>query len=108
MLSPATYPLRAMLVLALVLCSNNALTQDSHRKIKNKVVPSYPELAKKLGIVGIVRLELTVAADGKIKAVTVKGGHPVLADAAEHAAEKWRYAPGAEEIIAVEMNFRPN
>ena len=100
--------LRALLFAALLTTTAaNAATDDSARKLKNKVAPSYPELAKKLGIVGLVRLEVLVSADGKVKSVTVKGGHPVLADAAEKAVAKWRYVPGPEEAISVEVNFRP-
>ena len=99
--------LRALLFAALLTSTAAASTDDSTRKLKNKVPPSYPELAKKLGIVGLVRLEVLISADGKVKSVTVKGGHPVLADAAEKAVAKWRYVPGPEESIAVEVNFRP-
>ena len=98
--------LRALLFAALLTSTAAAATDDSARKLKNKVAPSYPELAKKLGIVGLVRLEVLVSTDGKVKSITVKGGHPVLADAAEKAVAKWRYVPGTEEAISVEVNFR--
>ena len=100
--------LRALLVaVLLVACAANASADSSNRKLKNRVEPSRPELAKKLGISGLVRLEVLVLADGTVKTVTVKGGNPVLADAAEKALRKWRYAAGEQETIAVEVNFRP-
>ncbi|MCI0348741.1 MAG: energy transducer TonB [Acidobacteriales bacterium] len=100
--------LRALLMLALLISTAAyAAADSSNRKLKSKVAPAYPELAKKLGITGLVRLELLVASDGTVKTVTVKGGNPVLAEAAERALHKWRYAPGEQETIPVEVNFRP-
>jgi TonB family protein len=104
---PGKSPASALLFAALLTATAFAATDDSARKLKNKVAPSYPELAKKLGIVGLVRLEVLVSAEGKVKSITVKGGHPLLADAAEKAVAKWRYVPGPEEAISVEVNFRP-
>jgi TonB family protein len=100
--------LRALLVAALLISTATHAADDiSSRKLKSKVAPSYPELAKKLGITGLVRLEVVVSADGTVKTVTVKGGNPVLAEAAEKALHKWRYVAGEQETIAVEVNFRP-
>jgi TonB family protein len=94
------------LLLCLVLLNfGSALAQESTRKLKNKVVPLYPELARQLGIAGTVKLDVHIGRDGKITAVTVKGGHPVLAEAAERAVHKWRYEAGSEETITVELNF---
>ena len=100
--------LRALLVAALLIATAaSAAADNSARKLKSKVDPTYPELAKKLGITGLVRLELLVSPDGTVKSVTVKGGNPVLAEAAEKALHKWRYTAGEEETIAVEIRFRP-
>lgn len=99
--------LRALVLVALLIPSASLAADTSNRKLKSKVTPAYPELAKKLGITGLVRLELLVASDGTVKAVTVKGGNPVLAEAAEKALHKWRYMPGEQETIPVEVNFRP-
>jgi protein TonB len=100
--------LRALLFAALLIATAaGAAADNSTRKLKNKVDPAYPELAKKLGITGLVRLEVLVSPDGTVKTVTVKGGNPVLAEAAERALHKWRYVAGEQETIAVEVNFRP-
>lgn len=99
--------LGTLLLVSVLTASASAAADDANRKIKSKVAPAYPELAKKLGIVGLVRLEVLVATDGKVKTVTVKGGNPVLAEAAEKAIAKWRYTSGVEETIAVEVNFHP-
>ena len=97
----------AKVIAALLLVMGTASADESARKLKNKVVPPYPELAKQLHIVGLVKLEVLVGTDGRVKSVTVKGGNPVLAESAERAIAKWRYAPGGEEKISVEVNFHP-
>lgn len=78
---------------------------DSTRKIKTKVAPQYPELAKKMNVTGAVKLELIVAANGQVKAVRPLGGHPLLIDAAEAAVKQWRYEPGTEGTEVVEIRF---
>jgi TonB family protein len=106
MLTQVTQVIRA-LVVAICLISTCFAAESSNRKLKTQERPAYPELARKLHITGMVRLEVKVAPDGKVKSVVVKGGNPVLADAAEKAIAKWRYAPGEEETLSVEVNFKP-
>jgi TonB family protein len=105
-LNHVTQVMRAVMVSALLISTSLAAESPS-RKLKTQVAPAYPELARKLHITGKVRLQVEVAADGKVKSVVVKGGNPVLADAAEKAVAKWRYMPGEEETLTVEVNFRP-
>lgn len=96
-----------LLVAVVFLISTSLAADSTNRKLKTQVTPAYPELARKLHITGLVKLEVQVAADGKVKSVVVRGGNPVLADAAEKAVAKWRYAAGDEETLTVEVNFRP-
>ena len=77
------------------------LAQSSARKIKTRVEPEYPELAKKNNITGSVRVSVVVAADGKVKEVKVLGGNPVLAQAVVTAVNKTKYEPGTEESTLV-------
>ncbi len=81
-------------------------TGDS-RKVKTKIAPAYPELAKKLNVSGAVNLEVLVAANGSVKSVKALGGHPVLVDAAVEAVKQWKYEPGNEELQVVEVKFSP-
>ena len=37
------------------------------RKLKNKVSPVYPELARRMNIVGVVKVQITVERNGTIK-----------------------------------------
>jgi TonB family protein len=78
---------------------------DDGRKIKSKVSPQYPELARKMNVSGAVKLELVVAANGQVKSVKPLGGHPLLIDAAENAVKQWRYEPGVERTEVVEIRF---
>ncbi|MGB9205733.1 MAG: energy transducer TonB [Terriglobales bacterium] len=81
---------------------------DAKRKVVSKVVPVYPELARKMQLSGIVRVEAVVAPNGKLKLTTVIGGSPVLAAAAVDAIEKWKWAPAPQESKEIiELNFHP-
>jgi len=80
-----------------------------NRKTKSKVAPTYPELAKNMNIMGVVKVDITVAPNGTIKNAKLIGGHPVLANAALDAVRKWRYEAGPEESAGiVEFRFDPH
>jgi TonB family protein len=83
--------------------------QDSvDRKVKSKVAPMYPEIARKMGLTGTVKLQVIVAANGTIKDTKVIGGHPILVNAAVDAVKKWRFEPAAAESTGtVEFKFDP-
>jgi TonB family protein len=73
----------------------------SKRKVRVMGKPQYPELAKKLNLVGVVKIEVTIGADGKVKRTHVVGGHPVLASEAEKAAMQCEFEPGPRETSEV-------
>ena len=82
----------------------NAIAEG--RKVKSKVNPTYPELAKRMNVTGKVRLEIVVSASGEVKSVKALGGHPLLIDSATTAVKKWRYEPAAGETTeSAEFNF---
>lgn len=78
---------------------------DKDRKAKSKVEPSYPELARRMKITGVVRVDVTVAPNGSVKDARVVGGHPVLANAVVDAVKKWRFEAGPEETTE-KLQFR--
>lgn len=79
------------------------------RRLRSKVAPTYPELARKMNITGVVRVQITVDKNGTVKSAKLVGGHPVLANASLEAVKKWKYEPGAEESTGtVEFHFDPN
>ncbi len=87
-----------------------AQTADStgDRKIKQKVSPQYPDIARHAIISGVVKLEAVIAPSGSVKSVKVIGGHPLLANAAEDALKRWKYEPSSSESTeVVEFRFNP-
>jgi TonB family protein len=82
-------------------------SQDSaKRKVKTKVLPDYPELARQMNATGKVKIEATISADGRVTNTKVIGGSPLLIGAAQDAMKKWRYEPGAKESVEiVEFDF---
>jgi len=78
------------------------------RKVTSRVVPAYPELARAMNVKGSVRLQVVVAPNGTAKSVKVIGGHPVLAQAAERAVQKWKWERVAHDTSEpIELRFNP-
>jgi TonB family protein len=81
---------------------------EGKRAIVDKVVPVYPDLARRAQIHGTVRVGVVVTPSGKAKFTQVIGGNPLLAKAAVDAIEKWKWVPAAQETKElVELNFHP-
>lgn len=92
--------------LALVLAMAMPARAADDRAVKSRVAPVYPEIAKRMKISGIVRLEATVDADGKVTEVKAVSGNRMLSDAAETAVKKWTFVPASKEAsVNVEVNF---
>src|SRR6201993_2604171 len=88
--------------------SAQATDRPSERKIINKVVPVYPVTARTMGLSGTVKLEVLVLANGKAKSIQVKGGNPLLAQAAQNAARECKWAKSDNESTeAMEFRFTP-
>jgi TonB family protein len=86
--------------------ASQAQNNDISRRAKLKVQPAYPDLARKMGISGVVKIGVTVAPNGTVKEAHVIGGHPVLAQGAVDAAKKWRFEPApAESSGVIEFRF---
>jgi len=76
------------------------------RKIKVRVNPSYPDIARLMNLSGSVNLLVTVAPDGSVKECRPIGGHPILIEAATSAVKRWRYEPAAQSsTISVMLKF---
>ncbi len=96
-----------LLALFVALSSNLAGAQNatvssaSERKISSRVSPVYPELAKKMHIHGVVRVEAIVRPNGTVKSTRVLGGNPVLVEAAQDAVGKWKFEPSQGETTEI-------
>jgi TonB family protein len=98
----------ALLALFFLVPNNSSFAQTTSRKVKNRVDPVYPELAKRNNISGSARVELLVTPDGRVKEVKVLGGNPVLVQAVMAAVVKWKYEPAAEESsVVIKFDFSP-
>lgn len=98
------------LVFSVGVCSPvPASAQEISRKVKTKVAPAYPDLARRLAVTGTVKIAVVVAPNGTVKSTKVVGGHPLLCDAAVEAVKKWKFEPDAEESSGVvEFRFQPD
>jgi TonB family protein len=82
----------------------NRLTVSPH--------PPYPELAQRVGIQGVVKLQVRVLKDGHVEVLKLLQGEPVLADAAISTVKQWRGKPAwingkqVEVISTVTFNFQ--
>jgi TonB family protein len=88
-----------------VLMVSQATAADARKALANPT-PEFPEIARRMSISGIVKVELEISADGTIKSTKILGGHPVLVDAVQKALKRWKYAPApSETTLQVEFRF---
>ena len=82
--------------------------QEGGRRVRQRVAPVYPQLAREMKLMGAVRLEIQITAGGSVKNVKALGGHPVLVQSAMEAVRKWRFEPGpADTTQILEFKFSP-
>ena len=67
---------------------------EEERALMERVEPEYPDLARRMGIFGVVKLALIVDCVGRVVRVYTLSGDSILADAAVAAAWRWRYTSG--------------
>jgi len=74
--------------------------------------PSYPELARRAGVEGLVTLQVCVTKDGSVQVQKVIEGAPVLVEAASETVKRWRGRPlfvdgkQIDAISTVTFNFQ--
>jgi TonB family protein len=98
-------------VMTFVLLPQAGLAQevqgDLSKRVKTRVQPTYPDLARRMSVKGSVKLMVTVGANGKVKTTKVMGGHPLLVVASEDAIRRWKFEPASEESTGlVEFTFQ--
>lgn len=76
---------------------------DQAAKLISRVEPVYPPLAKANHIQGVVRLTAILSNDGRITALQVLRGPPLLVPAAQEAVKQWKYSPTLVNGLPVEV-----
>ena len=80
-------------------------------RVLYKVDPEYPKLARQAGASGIVELEATITADGKVRNARVVHGNTMLQKSAIDAVLQWHYQPAllngkpVESPVEIKLNF---
>lgn len=78
------------------------------RKVKTRVQPAYPDIARRMNITGTVKIAVVVSPDGAVRSTKVVGGHPLLVNAAVDALKKWKFEPASQQDTGVvEFKFEP-
>jgi TonB family protein len=81
--------------------------ETTERKVKSKVDPAYPEIARTMHLTGAVKIQVTITPAGDVKSTKVVGGSPIFVESALAAVRKWRFDPAKEESTQlVTFNFR--
>jgi protein TonB len=62
-------------------------------KLIRKILPEYPEIAKKARVSGEVMLEIAVDEEGNVTSLKVLHGHPLLVAEAVRVVRQWKYSP---------------
>jgi TonB family protein len=97
--------LACAVLLALLAITTDTARADE-RAVKSRVQPVYPELAKRMKITGLVSVQATVDAGGKVTDAKATNGNRLLSGAAEDAVRKWKFVPGeGVSVVTVEINF---
>jgi TonB family protein len=79
------------------------------RELVSRVEPMYPDILRSNHIGGTVRLQVSIAPNGKAEDVELLGGSPILGEAAMAAVKQWVYAPGrSRTLVEVSVNFDPS
>jgi TonB family protein len=105
----------AVAVIGAVLLGSPALRAQleepgAGRKVTRKVVPEYPDVAKRWHLVGTVKMTATVAPGGAVTSVKTHGGNAVFVLAAEEAVKQWKYEPSPKtttESVALVFKDTP-
>jgi len=95
-----------VLVSALCLLASSAQGAEA-RKLRKSVKPTYPEMALKMRVEGIVKLEAVVGKDGNVSNVIVVSGPTLLKAAAVDCVKQWQYEPATDTtLVGIDVNFR--
>ena len=98
-----------LLVLGGAVWAQSGSTDEGKRKVKSKVTPAYPELARRMNVVGKAKIEVIITPDGRVKSTRAIGGHPLLVQACLEAVKEWKFTAAPEESTqTLECEFTGN
>src|SRR5450631_4926085 len=87
--------------------AQTSTTDEGKRKVKIKVSPAYPDLARRMSVYGKVKIEVVITPDGHVRSTRVVGGHPLLVQACQDAVKEWKFSTAGEETTQiVEFEFK--
>jgi TonB family protein len=79
------------------------------RSAVHKVSPTYPPIARQMGITGTVVVAVTVDPTGKVIKAESSSGNKLLANSAIDAVKQWKFTPAdTTDTIPVAVNFEKN
>jgi TonB family protein len=85
-----------------------SVSAQEGRRLIAQPAPTYPAVARPMHLMGTVKVQVVIGADGQIKDTKILGGHPLFVDATLDALKKWRYAPAQSETTTLlEFDFHP-
>ena len=86
--------------------------EEFKKHLINSPPPDYPQMARRAGIQGVVRLQVRAKTDGTLEVEKVIEGEPALVEAARTAVRQWRVNPGdicgkkVDVISTLAFNFQ--
>jgi TonB family protein len=86
--------------------------EEFMKHVLNQPLPDYPQVARRAGLQGVVRLQVRLKTDGTLVVEKVLEGEPALVDAATDAIHQWRLSPEewggkkVDVISTVTFNFQ--
>ena len=82
---------------------------DFQKRLTYCPKPSYPALAQRAGVQGIVKVQVRVTKEGRVEVQKVLEGEPALADAAVAAMKRWQAKPawinGKKVVVISTVKF---
>jgi outer membrane biosynthesis protein TonB len=81
--------------------------EEGKRKVKSKTNPVVPDFARRMNIIGRVKIEVVIAPDGHVKTAHAIGGNPVLVQSCLDSVKDWKFDSAPEETTQmIEFEFK--
>jgi TonB family protein len=94
-----------LLILALSFLASCPALAFEGRKVVHRAEPTYPEIARRIHMMGRVQVQVTVDSTGNVKDAKLLSGNSMLGNAALSAAKSFKYEPGEESTTQITFDF---